>query len=454
MWKDANVSRIFKKGSKSDPGNYRPVSLTSVSCKVMEAILKDSILKHLDLNKLIRSSQHGFRPGRSCTTNLLEFFERVTAAVDSYKPFDAVFLDFAKAFDKVPTVRLIKKLRAHGIRGKLLAWIENWLTGRRQRVVLNGAFSDWIAVLSGVPQGSVLGPLLFLIFINDLDAAADPAELIMKFADDTKIGQTVESMQDKERLQTALDNLSSWAEDWGMQFNVGKCKVMHFGHRNQRHVYYMNGAALEETEEEKDVGVTVCSNLKPSAQCARAARTARAVLSQIVRAFHYRDRHIFVRLYKQYVRPHLEFCTPAWSPWTVGDVELLENVQRKMVGMVSGLRTRDYTERLKELGLQTLEERRHQADMCLVHKILHQQAELDPNVWFELATGGPRVTRAAADPLNVRVVAGRLELRRNFFSIRTIEPWNCVPSGLKSVEKSVIFKKAYNRHRLTELHHV
>lgn len=220
-----------------------------------------------------------------------------------------------------------------------------------------------------------------------------------------------------------------------MQFNVGKCKVMHFGHRNQRHVYYMNGAALEETEEEKDVGVTVCSNLKPSAQCARAARTARAVLSQIVRAFHYRDRHIFVRLYKQYVRPHLEFCTPAWSPWTVGDVELLENVQRKMVGMVSGLRTRDYTERLKELGLQTLEERRHQADMCLVHKILHQQAELDPNVWFELATGGPRVTRAAADPLNVRVVAGRLELRRNFFSIRTIEPWNCVPSGLKSVEK-------------------
>ena len=446
-WRVANVTPIFKKGSKSEPGNYRPVSLTSVCCKMLESILKDNMVKHLDLNKLLCASQHGFRTGRSCTTNLLEFLERVTASVDEGKPFDGIFLDFAKAFDKVPIKRLIKKLRAHGIQRKLLKWIQGWLTGRSQRVVLNGIFSSWMEVLSGVPQGSVLGPLLFIIFINDLDLAAGNVETVAKFADDTKIGQTVETVEEVEQLQRALDGLCGWAEDWCMQFNVSKCKVMHFGHGNRQHVYSMNGVPLEKTMEEKDVGVTVSSNLKPSAQCARAANTARAVLGQVTRAFHYRDRHVFVRLYKQYVRPHLEFCTPAWSPWTAGDREKLENVQKKMVGMVSGLEGRHYVERLHELGLQSLEERRHVADMCMMHKIVHGKAELDPNTWFKPARGGGRVTRAAADPLNVRVAAGRLELRRNFFSVKATVYWNEIPSDIKNISSSDAFKRNYVKHR-------
>ena len=446
-WRIANVTPIFKKGSKSDPGNYRPVSLTSVSCKVFESIMKDAVVSHLDVNSLIRKNQHGFMAGRSCTTNLLEFLEKVTASVDKGTPFDTVFLDFAKAFDKVPTERLLKKLQAHGIRGKLLTWIRSWLTGRKQRVVLNGSFSSWIDVLSGVPQGSVLGPLLFLIFINDLDKAAEAVELIKKFADDTKIGQSVGCMDGVEKLQVALTELCKWSEDWGMEFNVKKCKVMHFGHNNPHHVYHMNGAVLEETAEEKDVGVTVSCSLKPAAHCARAARTARAVLGQISRAFHYRDRHIFVRLYMQYVRPHLEFSTPAWCPWLAGDKELLENVQRKAVSMVSGLVSRAYEDRLKELGLQTLSERRHQADMCMVHKIVHQHHGLDPTTWFELAREGACVTRVAADPLNVRVAAGRLELRRNFFSVRVTEDWNKVPHDIKKIYSAQAFKRAYSRLR-------
>ena len=146
-WKTANVTPIFKKGSKGDPGNYRPVSLTSVCCKIMESILRDAITEHLDLNKLINPSQHGFTKGRSCATNLLEFLEKVTKVVDEGKPLDVIFLDFAKAFDKVPTKRLLKKLYAHGVRGKLLKWIADWLTNRTQRVVLNGKFSTWIDVL-------------------------------------------------------------------------------------------------------------------------------------------------------------------------------------------------------------------------------------------------------------------------------------------------------------------
>ena len=269
----------------------------------------------------------------------------------------------------------------------------------------------------------------------------------MKFADDTKIGQTVDSLAGVEKLQAALTELCKWAEDWGMAFNVKKCKVMHFGHNNPGSIYTMNGLALEETKEEKDVGVTVSNNLKPAAHCARAARTARAVLGQIARAFHYRDRHVFVRLYVQYVRPHLEFSTPVWSPWSAGDKEVLEKVQKKAVGMVSGLRSAVYEERLKELGLHTLEERRHQADMCMVHRVVHRDAGLEPATWFEGAGASGRATRVASDPLNLRVTAGRLEIIRNFFSVRVPDDWNKVLPNIKRLEKNSAFKKAYSGHR-------
>jgi hypothetical protein len=191
------------------------------------------------------------------------FFEKLTREVDSGQSFDAIFLDFAKAFDKVPTRRLLKKVRAHGITGKLLAWIENWLTNRRQRVILGGEFSDWIKVLSGVPQVSVLGPLLFLIFINDLDLEASEISALAKFADDTKLGQKIASDQDRVLLQTMLNKLCGWADRWGMCFNVKKCKVMHFRRNNPHHTYEMNGENLDAVDEERDIGVTVSRDLKP-----------------------------------------------------------------------------------------------------------------------------------------------------------------------------------------------
>jgi hypothetical protein len=182
-WKTANVVPIFKKGSKAVAGNYRPISLTCISCKIMESIIKDDIVNHLRKNKVISSSQHGFTKGRSCATNLLEFMEVVTKAADSGKSVDVVYLDFAKAFDKVPIKRLISKILAAGIQGNVLRWISDWLTDRKQRVIVSGKFSGWRRVLSGVPQGSVLGPILFNIFINDLDDAATIRQLLKKFAD-------------------------------------------------------------------------------------------------------------------------------------------------------------------------------------------------------------------------------------------------------------------------------
>jgi hypothetical protein len=446
-WRCANVTPIFKKGARSEPGNYRPVSLTSVCCKIMESVIRDGMMEHLERNKLIGNSQHGFLPGKSCSTNLLEFLERVTREVDEGKPFDIVFLDFAKAFDKVPKNRLLEKLRAHGVRGDVLRWIKNWLSGRRQRVVLNGKKSSWNDVLSGVPQGSVLGPILFLIFINDLDMETPMVEIVRKFADDTKVGNGAKTMKEREDLQEALDKLSSWADRWGMEFNVSKCKVMHVGHNNEKHAYTMKGQQLTETEEERDIGVMVSRQLKPSVQCKHAARTAQTVLGQLTRAFHYRDRHVFLRLYIQYVRPHLEFCVPAWSPWLDGDKDCLERVQKRAVGMISGLRGRTYEDRLKELGIVTLEERRHQMDMLQTYKILNGKEKVDPSWWFTMASDSERVTRQSADPLNIRPGTPRLDIRRYFYSQRIVESWNNVPLDIKKSVSVTAFKNAYRRHR-------
>jgi hypothetical protein len=358
-----------------------------------------------------------------------------------------VFLDFAKAFDKVPRERLLAKLEVHGIRGRTLNWIRQWLTGRVQRVVLNGKCSTWKEVLSGVPQGSVLGPILFLIFINDLDMAAGPVTILRKFADDTKVGHKVQTMEQREQLQRALDSLYNWAEKWGMSFNVKKCKVMHLGHGNAKHEYRMGGQVLQSVDTETDIGVKISKNLKPSEQCWKAAQTGQTVLSQLARAFHYRDRNIFVKLYAQYVRPHLEFASPAWSPWLEADKACLEKVQKKAVSMVSGLRSHDYEERLAELGMTTLEERRHQTDMIQVYKALTGKDKVNCEQWWTRAAAGERATRAAADPLNLRVPAHRLETRRHFFTHRVPEPWNCVPAELKSAATVGAFRAGYREYR-------
>jgi hypothetical protein len=439
------VTPIFKKGSKADPGNYRPVSLTSVCCKMMESIIKDEMMSHLKKNGLIRASQHGFVPGRSCTTNLLEFLEGVSVKIDEGKPVDVVFLDFAKAFDKVPRERLLEKLRAHGVQGKVLQWIKEWLTGRKQRVVLNGKCSTWKDVLSGVPQGSVLGPILFLIFINDLDLAVEMINQVKKFADDTKLGHTVSTELQRRELQQALNNLKEWADKWGMQFNVAKCKVMHCGHSNQQFEYSMDGVKLDNVEEERDIGVVMNNGLKPAAQCRKAAQTAQNVLSQLTRSFHYRDRNIFLRLYIQYVRPHLEFSSAAWSPWHETDKECLEKVQRRAVNMISGLKAKTYEERLEELGITTLEERRAQLDLIQTYKILTGKDKVEKETWFDMAAQGTRLTRLAADPMNVRQRAARLEVRRNFYSNRVVDQWNRLPAELKNAVTVNSFKNGLKK---------
>ncbi len=264
-WKEARVSPLFKKplfkkGQRDKPENYRPVSLTSIIGKIFESIIKDNLVEHLDRHKLIRNSQHGFIKSRSCLTNILSFMESVTLHVHEGNPVDIVYLDFAKAFDKVPYERLFRKLEAHGVTGSVLNWIRNWLSSRRQKVCISQQDSYWRDVTSGVPQGSVLGPVLFLVYINDLDSKI--ISKLSKFAGDTKLCKNVSNLEDVLALQRDLDSLHEWATNWQMNFNVDKCAVMHVGHNNKCSQYKLGNTELKSIVKEKDLGVIIDNTLK------------------------------------------------------------------------------------------------------------------------------------------------------------------------------------------------
>ena len=450
IWLKSLVCPIFKKGAKSDPGNYRPVSLTCVVCKVMESILVDALISHMVTNKLLRASQHGFLPGKSTVTCMLEYLETLTKWMDEGKCFDVIYCDFAKAFDKVPWERLLAKMVGMGVGGNFLGWVRRWLTGgRQQSVVLNGQQSSWGEILSGVIQGSCLGPALFLIFINDIDTAVDlTASLLSKFADDTKWAQTVESEEDRKKFQEGIDGLARWSQDWQLLFNVGKCKILHFGKKNKRFKYTMNGQEMEEVEAEKDVGVLVTTNLEPSQQCSAAAGRANSVLGQLSRAVKYRDRRTFIQLYKVYVRPHLEYCVQAWSPYHQGDKDKLEKVQRRAVNMVAGLRGRTYEQKLVEVGLTTLEDRRLRGDMIQTFRILNGIDQVEPSTWFTMAHARDRAgaanTRHSEDTTRTVQGASRGDMRRNFFSQRAPRQWNSLPLATRQQPSVLAFKAAYD----------
>ena len=441
-WRDANVTPIHKKGPKCQPCNYRPVSLTSQVCKLLESLLRDRIVTHLDEFDLIRPSQHGFRKKRSCVSNLLAFLDEATACVDKGSGADVVYLDYQKAFDKVPHQRLLMKLESHGISGSVLKWIQSWLFGRRQRVALNGELSSWSHVSSGVPQGSVLGPVLFVVYINDIDVGLN--SMIYKFADDTKLLKELTCPQDAVDLQEDLVTLETWSEKWQMTFNADKCKVLHLGHRNTEAEYEIQGARLEAVQEERDLGVVVSNNLKSSKQCAEAVKKANRTLGTVKRCFKYKTVEIVKQLYLSLVRPHLEFAIQAWSPQYEKDKKLMEGVQRRATKLVKAERDKEYEQRLEKFQLTTLEERRRRGDLIEVHKILTDEQYCNQQL-FERSHN----THTRGHRLKLKKPKCRLNARRHFFASRVVDEWNSLPEEVVTAADTNSFKRCYDRLQKT-----
>ena len=433
-WKEANIIPLFKKGSRNKSENYRPVSLTSVICKLLERLIKDHMVDFLVKHKLLNSSQHGFLKARSCLTNMLCFLEEITKWIDVGSPVDIIYLDFQKAFDKVPHQRLLLKLKAHGIGDSITDWIEQWLTDRRQRVVVDGEVSNWKSVLSGVPQGSVLGPILFLIYINDLDDSI--TSNVLKFADDTKLFRKVNTDGDKQHLQNDLDRLVKWSEKWQMLFNFGKCKCLHTGHGNLNVNYKMGDTVLGTTVKEKDLGVTISADMKVSEQCGIAASKGNQILGLIRRNITYKGKKLIIPLYKAIVRPHLEYCIQAWRPYRKKDIDTLERIQRRATKMIPELRDLSYEERLKECGLTTLETRRLRGDQIEVFKILNGYEIIDRNMFFSLK----KDSRTRGHEVKLVKDQCRLDIRKHSFSQRTINEWNKLSTDCVTATSVNMFK--------------
>ena len=358
-WKRAFITPIYKKGSRHLHENDRPISLTAILCKIMERFVRDQVVTHLLEEKLLSNKQYGFIAGRSTIAQLLLYLGECIKKVANGDVVDSIYIDFSKAFDTVPHRRMLGKLEAYDIRGNSLSWIKGFLYDRTQEVVVNGTKSEPGSGISGIPQGSVLGPLLFVVYINDLLDNISSAGLM--FADDTKIFRLISSREDALELQSDIAKLEDWSNTWQLRFNPDKCHVLSLGkfeNIKYTHRYVVYNNEIEHVFDEKDLGVTIDSELKFDDHIAKKVRVANAIVGQIRQSFSYLDCDTFRRIYTAFVRSHLEYGQTIWSPYLLRNINAVENVQVRATKLVDGLGKLEYSERLKRLNIPTLAFRR------------------------------------------------------------------------------------------------
>ena len=303
----------------------------------MERIIRDELVDHMNRKNLFCIlDQQGFIKGKSYVTQLLEFMEDITEAIDQGHEVDVIYLDYSKAFDKVPHKRLLTKINGYGIKGNVLNWIGDFLRSRKQRVMVNGISSEWRNITSGIPQGSVLGPILFLIFINDMPKVIQC--LVKFFADDARLYQIIKCSQDINELQGDIGNSKDWSIIWKMLFNIKKCKHLHLGSITTDGRYFMpsdtGNVMIEKVEEEKDLGVTIDSKLNFRQHIASKVSIVNRNLGIIFRTFTYLSQEKFLNLSKSMVRQHLEYASVIWSPFCKKDKIMLENTQRRATRLI------------------------------------------------------------------------------------------------------------------------
>ena len=446
-WITANISAIFKKGSKLEVNNYRPISLTCICCKIMESMIRDEIFKFFINNKFFSKAQFGFIKGRSTVLQLLKILDEWTKLLESGGQIDVIYTDFEKAFDKVPHKRLISKLKSYGINKNVTDWIESFLLLRKQRVKINDSFSEWQKVMSGIPQGSILGPLLFIIYINDLVENCDINSKLYLYADDAKLFNYITNDMDVENLQKNLNRLTDWSTKWLLKLNIQKCKVISYSSKDLKtnSEYHIIGNnityPLEKLDFITDLGVTFDRNLKFNIHINDKIKKAYSILGIIKRNFKLMTGNAFIQIYKSMVRSHLEYANSVWAPHRVMDIENLERVQKRATKMIYNLKKMSYEDRLKNLNLPTLKYRRLRGDMIETYKIITNKYDEDSVVNLNINENSN--TRGNRYKLTQNSI--HYNLRQNFFTNRIVSVWNCLPDEVVTAKNTNTFKNLLDK---------
>ena len=369
--KSSIITPIHKGDKRSLPANYRPIALTSHLIKLFEKILRAHIVKHMNDQNLFNESQHGFRSGRSCLSQLLEQYDLILDILEDGANADVVYLDFAKAFDKVNHTIVLQKINKMGIKGNIYQWLKSFLLNRVQCVSVDGTLSDPQPVISGVPQGSVLGPLIFLILIGDIDSEVLHA-VIKSFADDTRATKGINSLDDVQNLQEDLDKIYKWSKDNSMELNDLKFELLRYGLnlllKNSGYTT-PNGDAITTKTEVKDLGVIMSNDGLFTKQIDAVCVKAKNVISWILRTFKTRCHSAMMTLYKSLVIPLLEYCSVLWSPLGAGQIQKLEMMQWSFLRKFTS-HGKNYWDCLKSNRIYSLQRRRDRYRIIYIWKVL------------------------------------------------------------------------------------
>lgn len=443
-WRTAKIIPIFKKGDRNFVSNYRPISLLSSISKVMEALIANRIRAQLDANKFFSSKQFGFRTNHSTSSNLTLFTKHVTKSLEDKNFVHAIYIDLSKAFDSVWHRGLLFKLRQIGIDDLYVNFIENYLSNRKQIVSINGFQSDTAVCSSGVPQGSILGPLLFIIYINDAASIFKDSSCLM-FADDVKVYKEISILnydKDFSNLQDDIDNFHAWCTCWKLSVNYNKCAVMIFSSQGTTPVtrtvaYKIGGITLSHTNKICDLGVLFNNRLCFRDHIIQCTTKAKKMTYMIHKSFNFTDLQHKRLLYSTFVRPHVEYATSVWNPTSKSDITLLESVQRFATRLMLPNQRGDHLTRYKRCGLLSLERRRFFFDCCLIFRLIHEN-----NSDLTLGDFSIDLSHSLLNKYNLAQAWPGSKIARREFSYRIIAEWNSLPSKIKCIDSFAVFRKA------------
>ena len=443
-WKISRVVPIFKGGSKALALNYRPVNLTSSPCKVMERLLVEHIVEYLETNNLLAHFQFGYRQGRSVEDQLLLMYGEVIEKVEAGGVVDVVYMDLSKAFELVNHVVLLGKLSALGFCRTILRWIEAFLVGRSMFVSVGTGNSDIKSVQSGVPQGSVLGPLLFLVYVNGL--ATGIRTKWWAFVDDYKIYSTGSPRNGlDEDLQSDLNIFSTRATSWNLKMNPEKCVVMRFGAGGvdaDGNRYMLNGESLRFVTSHRDLGIVVDPSLRFHLHVSKLVGKTKGLINQLLRGTVCRSRKFMVTLFIAHIRPLMDFSARLWNVGYLGDIRSLEQVQKSWMGQISGMEDEEYGECIKQLGVHSVYGRLLRGDLIKVWQTFHSPNDLGLKGLLDVQSHSATRTNG----FKLAIPRCRTELRRRFWSVRCVQRWNSLPPEVVQARTVECFKRRLDNH--------